>query len=147
MSKKVMVCVLMVFVLTFSQRQDVGAEPKIKVPKIKSYQEVYKENWDKSNITIKWKKVKNADGYQVCKHWHGDFAGGWELEKVNTKKTYLVCEWHDLADKFKIRVRAYRIVNDKKVYGEWSKKVNIKLATDKKASFSKVTKVSSKKAR
>lgn len=135
-------CILMVFVLTFAQRQDVVAKSKMKAPKIKSYKEVFKKNWDKSSITVKWKKVRNADGYQVCTHsWEPYDSGGWRLYKFNTKKTYSVCEWPDLAEKFKIRVRAYRIVNGEKMYGAWSKKVNIKLAIGKKPPFSKVTKI------
>lgn len=143
MNKKLIrICILMMFVLTFSQGRNVVAESKMKAPKIKSYQEVFKKNWDKSNITVRWKKVKNADGYEFCQHsWEpGDF-GGWCLYKYNTKKTYTVCEWPDLADKLKISVQAYRIVNGKKVYGARSKKVNIKLVKGKKGSFSKVTKV------
>lgn len=134
-------CILMVFVLTFAQRQDVVAKSKMKAPKIKSYKEVFKKNWDNSYITVKWKKIKNADGYQVCLHTLDLDSGEWYQNKSSMKNTYFGCEWPNVTEKLKIRVRAYKVVDDKKVYGAWSKKVNIKQAIGKKPPFSKVTKI------
>ncbi len=83
-------------------------------------------------VYLKWKKVSKADGYQV--QIIGKTAGsdGFDMrvrdKKRITKKTKMrlfaggTCKW------IKARVRAYRIVNGKKVYGKWS-------AYKKKSSF------------
>lgn len=76
-------------------------------------------------LTAKWKKVKNADGYQIQYAPNKKFkkaksktvkSTSITLKKLKKKKTYFV------------RVRAYKVTDGKKVYGKWStgKKVKIK---------------------
>ena len=76
-------------------------------------------------LTAKWKKASNADGYQIQYAANKKFkkaksqtvkSTSVTLKKLKKKKTYFV------------RVRAYKAVDGKKVYGKWSsvKKVKIK---------------------
>ena len=98
------------------------ADSTITVPMIKTCKITQK---GKGKVKVIWKKVTGAAGYQVqyslnkkmkaarqknCK------TAGLTIKKLKKKKTYFV------------RVRAYKMVNGKKVYGKWSgvKKVKIK---------------------
>ena len=99
-----------------------NADNTITVPMIKTCKITHK---GKGKVKVIWKKVTGAAGYQVqyslnkrmraakqkkCK------AASLTIKKLKKKKTYYV------------RVRAYKYVNGKKVYGKWSsiKKVKIK---------------------
>ena len=76
-------------------------------------------------LTASWKKASNADGYQIQYAPNKKFkkaksqtvkSTSVKLKKLKKKTTYFV------------RVRAYKTVDGKKVYGKWSsvKKVKIK---------------------
>lgn len=79
----------------------------------------------KKTVSVSWKYVTGADGYQLCYATSGKWKGKkWKLTRGNTvvlkklkkKKTYY------------IRVRAYRKDGLKKVYGAWckTKKITVK---------------------
>ncbi len=76
------------------------------------------KNKAKKSVLVKWKKVSGADGYQVQYSAKKSFkkktsktrkATKFKAKKLKKKKTYY------------FRVRAYKIVDGKKVYGDWSK--------------------------
>ena len=79
----------------------------------------------KHTVTVSWKKLTGAKGYQICystsKKWKGKkqklvSKNKAVIKKLKKKKTYY------------FRVRAYRLEGTKKVYGAWSnmKKIKIK---------------------
>ncbi len=79
----------------------------------------------KHTMTVSWKKLTGAKGYQICystsKKWKGKkqklvSKNKAVIKKLKKKKTYY------------FRVRAYRLEGTKKVYGAWSsvKKIKIK---------------------
>ena len=79
----------------------------------------------KHTVTVSWKKLTGAKGYQICystsKKWKGKkqklvSKNKAVIKKLKKKKTYY------------FRVRAYRLERTKKVYGAWSnmKKIKIK---------------------
>lgn len=79
----------------------------------------------KHTVTVSWKKLTEAKGYQICystsKKWKGKkqklvSINKAVIKKLKKKKTYY------------FRVRAYRLEGTKKVYGAWSnmKKIKIK---------------------
>ncbi len=77
----------------------------------------------KSSVTVKWKKVSAADGYQIAYS---------TSKKMKGKKTKLVKKKKVVLKKLKkrtyyVRVRAYKMVNSKKVYGTWSKSAKVKV--------------------
>lgn len=68
-----------------------------------------------------WKKIKGADGYQVetkSYGWQGDKEG--YIFYSYTQKTQASIQFSDIY-KFGFRVRAYHIVNGKRVYGSYCK--------------------------
>ena len=77
----------------------------------------------KQAVTVSWKKISGAAGYQVCystsKKWKGKKQKLTRSNKLTVKK---------LKKTYYIRVRAYRINGTGKIYGAWSKtkKITIK---------------------
>ena len=75
----------------------------------------------KKKVTVKWKKVAKADGYQVqystkknLKNAKKVFVKGTSKEIKKLKSNY-------------IRIRAYKNNGSKKVYGAYSKKIKVKV--------------------
>ena len=80
-----------------------------KVASLQSY------NIDDDEVNLKWKKVKNADGYQVYVYTSGKWKSA-----GSTKKLYFEVDELLSAKAYKFRVRAYDVRNNKKVYGSYS---------------------------
>lgn len=83
------------------------------------------------SIKIKWKKIEKSSGYQIQIATSKDFKKG--SKKYNIKKgtaTSKTVTKLKSDKKYYARIRAYRIVNDKKVYSAWSKTKSIKTATE-----------------
>ena len=80
----------------------------------------------KKGITIKWKKQKEVKGYQVR------YALNKKMKKAkiktikNIKKAYVLKKAK--AGKYYIQVRAYTVINGKKVFGKWSSKKVVKVS-------------------
>lgn len=75
----------------------------------------------KARYKLQWKKVKGASGYQV--QWREKAFYGHPYaapERLNAKKNKTTITT-SLISEIRIRVRAYKVVNGKKVYGKWSK--------------------------
>lgn len=98
-----------------------SASVKSKVGKVSAL----KLKQKKHTVTVSWKKLTGAKGYQICystsKKWKGKkqklvSKNKAVIKKLKKKKTYY------------FRVRAYRLEGTKKVYGAWSnmKKIKIK---------------------
>lgn len=82
------------------------------------------KNKKKGSVTLSWKKVKNATGYQVQYVSNAAFA---KKQVKSTKKTKLVIKKLKKKKSYSFRVRAYRISNDVKVFGNWSKAKKVKI--------------------
>ena len=82
------------------------------------------KNKKKNSVTLTWKKVPRAKGYQVQYVINKKFA---------KKKSKLVARTKVIINKLKkkktyyFRVRAYKMNGKKKVYGKWSKVKKIKI--------------------
>lgn len=82
----------------------------------------------KKNVAVSWKKISNATGYQIYKATkkNGKYS------KVKTIKKSKTTKWTDKKNKkgktYYYKVRAYKTVDGKKVYGAYSsvKKIKIK---------------------
>lgn len=71
-------------------------------------------------VTIQWKKVKGAKGYQL------QYAVGKKFKKaktIKTGKTKYVWKKGKKGKTYYVRVRAYALNGKKKVYSKWSKTV------------------------
>lgn len=75
-------------------------------------------------VTANWKKVTDADGYQLVYSSKKDFS-----EKKSITKTGKSAVIKNLKDgtKYYIKVRAYKIVHNTKVYGTYSSVKTVKL--------------------
>lgn len=69
----------------------------------------------KKQITVKWKSIKKATGYQIA--YKKETAKKYTIKTV--KKTSKTISASNEAT-YKIKVRAYRKVNGKMYYGKWS---------------------------
>lgn len=77
----------------------------------------------KYGIKVTWKKVKGASGYEI--YTYGVATQKW-TKKKDTKKTKYTFTHLAEKTKVKFKIRAYKKVNGKKVYGAWSSAKTIK---------------------
>lgn len=73
----------------------------------------------KDTLTVKWSKVKNANGYQL-QLTAGDFK-----KTVTTTKTSYTVSGLSKNTKYTVKVRAYITYSNKKYYGAYSQKVTL----------------------
>ena len=122
--KKLIVMVLAIAMIAGSLSFNVNAASKLKKPTITKVTKKISTVASGVIYTVKWKKVKGAKGYQVRES--AKEAGEWFTStKFTSKCTYKT--GGSTIDTFKIKVRAYKIVNGRKKYGAWSKVKTIKV--------------------
>ncbi len=81
------------------------------------------KNKKKKSVTLSWKKVKGAAGYQIQY-----FANGFAKKKVkNTKKAKFTIKKLKKKKTYSFRVRAYKINSGIKVCGNWCKAKKVKI--------------------
>ena len=81
----------------------------------------------KSSVVATWKPINNADGYEVQVATDKKFKKNKKsaiINKKNAKKKTIKNLKKN--KKYFVRVRAYKIVDGKKVYGKWSKIKSVK---------------------
>ena len=90
---------------------------KMKTPTVKA---------GKKKLTVSWKKAKNADGYQIQYSTNGSFK---KVKSLNCSKKTSKTTIKKLKSgkKYYIRIRAYKKVNGRKYYGNWSKIKSVKV--------------------
>ncbi len=94
-------------------------------------------NIDDDEINLKWKKISGADGYTVYMYT----SNGWKSQG-STKKTNFEVDDLTSAKQYKFKVRAYDLVNGKKVYGAYSSVLTVSTDPDEVENL-KVTKKTS----
>lgn len=82
----------------------------------------------KKSITVRWKKVSNATGYQVQWSKSKKFTSVKSTKVKGTSKISKKITKLSAKKKYYVRVRTYKVVNGKTYYGKWSA---IKSATTK----------------
>lgn len=98
----------------------------VKTPKQASVKSV--KNNKKRSLTVKWKKIKGANGYEVKYARNKKFTKGKKVKTVKSgKKASLTIKKLKKKTYF-VKVRAYTLdTNGKKVYGDWSKVKSVKI--------------------
>ena len=98
--------------------------PQVKGLKILSQSKKVKKS-KTCKVTLSWKKVTGAKGYQIQYALNKKFK---KKKNIQTKKTKYTIKKLKKKKTYYIRVRAYKMNGKKKVYGKWStvKKVKIK---------------------
>ncbi len=78
----------------------------------------------KQSVTVSWKKVPGAAGYQICY----STSKKWKNKKQKlSRKNKLIVKKLKKKKTYYFRVRAYRMNGAKKVYGAWSKAKKVKI--------------------
>ncbi|MDY4698767.1 fibronectin type III domain-containing protein [Eubacterium coprostanoligenes] len=73
-------------------------------------------------VVVTWKPAKNVTGYEIQVATDKKFKKNKKSVKVNKKKAKKKTVKNLKKNKkYYVRVRSYKIVNGKKVYGKWSK--------------------------
>ena len=87
---------------------------------------VQKSSVKRNSVTIRWKKVSGASGYQVVRATKKN--GKYKTEKTITKGSTVKYVSKKLSSKktYYYKVRAYRKVGKKKIYGKYSSAVAVK---------------------
>ena len=84
-------------------------------------------NNKKKSFTVKWKKIKGANGYEVKYALNKKFTKGKMVMNVLADKTNLKITKLKKKKTYFVMVRAYKLdKNGKKVYGDWSKVKKVK---------------------
>lgn len=100
--------------------------PKMSKISLGKWKKISKKNAKVTKYEIKWKGIKNIDGYEVVESKFN--KNKWSSSKKTTKKTsYVYSASSKKYTKIKLKVRPYRYENGKKVYGQWSKEVATKI--------------------
>ena len=77
----------------------------------------------KNNVVVKWNKVSGASGYVVMKKKGKTWV---KAAQVNAKKLYFTDKKVKKGKVYSYKVKAYKVYKGKKVYGSYSKAVNVK---------------------
>lgn len=82
----------------------------------------------KKKIKASWSKVGGASGYQVMWSTYKNFSKNYKTKSVKAKYSSKTVTTAQSKKTYYVRVRAYKTVNGKKVYSQWSniKKVKTK---------------------
>ena len=96
---------------------ETAAAKKLKVTKLKAKSK-------KRKFTVSWKKNTQADGYQV--QYKLKSAKKFKSLKKSTTKVKVTSKKLKKGKKYIFRVRPYKTVNGKKVYGKWAKTKAVK---------------------
>ena len=100
----------------------------LSTPRIGKWNKTYDSAKDPNAIadgvtyTIKWKKVKGASGYEVNMSVIESPEEKWG-DRVEVTKKCKASTSFSCGHAVRAKVRAYKLVNGKKVYGKWSKAV------------------------
>ena len=111
---------------------DAKALPLIKVLEqklgmtVKSLKITAKSTAKKGSITVKWSVVGEADidGYQIWKSKKAN--SGYKKAFTTTKKSYKNSKGLKKGTRYYYKVRAYKVIDGKNVYSDWSNKANRK---------------------
>lgn len=80
------------------------------------------------SVRLSWKRDKGVSGYQVQRASDKKFSKDKKSVAVKGNKTTAYTEKKlKSGKKYYVRVRAYKKVNGKKCYGEWSKRISVKI--------------------
>lgn len=81
----------------------------------------------KNKLTVNWKKIANSNGYMIQYSTNSKFKNAKKIQIKNKKTISKVIKSLKRNKKYYIRIRAYRQVDGKKIYGDYCKTKKIKL--------------------
>lgn len=97
------------------------------IKQAKANLEIYMVKWKKKHavVQIRWSKIANVSGYQVQAGYDGKFKKGIKTVYAGKNKVTVKIK---ISQKYKpvyARIRPYKIVKGKKVYGKWTNKKDL----------------------
>lgn len=102
------------------------SKPKLGAPQIGEWKKTHDSvtcncvnPHDGVTYEIRWKKPRYAQGYQVC--YKTCENGIWHTSYRTTKSLKFSTSFSHIAMKMKVKVRAYQVINGRRVYGPWSR--------------------------
>lgn len=95
------------------------------IPKKQSVTSIKSPSYKK--IKVYWKKDKTVSGYQVQYSTSSKFNKDRKALTVSKKYRYKTIKTSKSNRKYYVRVRAYKVIDGKKVYGSWSKAKSVKV--------------------
>ncbi|MCR5793356.1 MAG: InlB B-repeat-containing protein [Lachnospiraceae bacterium] len=112
--------------LQITEKDLVIAKVAKRIPKPKKVSLSLVKNNKKKTMLIKWKKVKDAKGYEVCYSNRKNFKKGVKAKK--TTKVSLTIKKLKKGTTYYVRVRAYKKdAKGNNLYGDWSKTMKVKI--------------------
>lgn len=84
---------------------------------------VTKVKVSKKKVLVKFKRIKGAKGYRIQYSLNANFK---KAKTITTRKLKVTIKKLRSGKRYFIRIRAYKIVNGKKLYGAYSRKIRTK---------------------
>lgn len=122
--KKKLIALLLTIALIFALSPNY-LEAKSKVASVKTFKAT---NVTTESVTLSWKKVSKASGYQIQLKMDGESFFPEKTIKKASKTTYKCKELY-AGEKYIFRIRAYKKAGKKKIYSAW-KKVTVTTKSD-----------------
>ena len=82
---------------------------------------------EKNALTVQWKKGKKIDGYEIQYSLKENFKGAKKVTVSKAGKTSAGLKKLESGKTYYVRIRAYKKVNGKKYYSEWSRVLSKKV--------------------
>ncbi|MBR3737855.1 MAG: fibronectin type III domain-containing protein, partial [Eubacterium sp.] len=97
------------------------AYTSLRAPKISSA-----KSGASKRISVNWKKVSGASGYQVMWSTTSNFSSNYKSVYVSGKSLSTVLTTAQSNKTYYVKVRAFKTRNNKKLYSPWSSKLSVK---------------------
>ena len=115
------------YINRFENIEPIPFDKYMKDSNISDKTKISKVNGAKKKITVKWKKISKATGYQVQVATDKKFKKNKKSVTISKNKTIsTTIKKLKSKKKYYVRVRTYRKVGGKKVYSSWSSVKNVK---------------------
>ncbi len=86
----------------------------------------FAKSTSKKKIKASWSKVGGASGYQVMWSTYKNFSKNYKTKSVKAKYSSKTVTTAQSKKTYYVRVRAYKTINGKKVYSQWSSTKKVK---------------------
>lgn len=95
------------------------------IPKAQTISSVKSPSY--KNLKVSWKKDKTVSGYQIQYSTSKSFKSNTKTVTVSKSNTSKTIKTSQSGKTYYVRVRAYKTIDGKKVYGSWSKVKSVKV--------------------
>lgn len=104
-----------------------SSKKKVQTIKVKGVAGFKVTSKTKKTVQAKWKKTKGISGYQLQYTTNSKFKKGIKTKVYAKTKTSVKLKKLKSKKKYYFRIRAYKVVNGKKVYSKWNSKKAVRI--------------------